>query len=66
MLITDLNLVFESVWSLGANFAFEVLGSKWLFSEFVSKIERLRSANLSLAEQRDVCQTNAFFTHFLL
>ena len=43
MLITDLNLDFESVWSLGANFAFKVSGSKWLFSDFTSKLQTLKS-----------------------
>ena len=66
MLITVLNLDFESVWSLAVNFTFKVLGSKWLFSEFSSKIETLISANLSLAERCDICQMNAFFIHFML
>ena len=65
MLITDLNLDFESVWSLIANFTFKVLGSKWLFSEFRSKIETLISSIVPLCSYQTARQMITFFTHSL-
>ena len=43
MLITVLILVFWLVAFLGTNFTSKVQGSKWLFSEFTSKIESSRT-----------------------
>ena len=54
MLITGLNLDFESVWSLDANFTSKVLGSKWLFSDFTSKMKTSQTQKVARAEKCDV------------
>ena len=53
MLITVLILVFWLVAFLGSKFASKVQGSKWLFSEFVSKFESSTSFLLVQARSQD-------------
>ena len=53
MLITVLILVFWLVAFLGTNFASKVQGSKWLFSEFTSKIESYRTFLLAQARSQE-------------
>ena len=65
MPITNLNSDFESVWSLVANFTSKVLGSKWLFSEFRSKIETLIFRKVAKSSSKTRWQMKDFSTHNL-
>ena len=56
MPITVLILVFGLMAILGTNFASKVWGSKWLFSEFTSKIESYRTFLLVQARSQETPQ----------
>ena len=65
MLITVLILVFWFVIFLGANFTSKVQGSKWLFSEFVTKIELSRTFLLVQARSQATRQMKDLIKYFL-
>ena len=65
MLITVLILVFWLVTFLDTNFASKVWGWKWLFSEFVSKIELSRTFLLVQARSQATRQMKDLIKYFL-